>query len=170
MEIISYNDNFKEQVIALVLHIQNIETRLDLSLEEQPDLSDIESYFLAGQGAFWLAVENGRVIGTIALKRVTETGGVLKKFFVDKEFRGKKIGLQLFKTLIEFCQDNHISQIVLDTPSAATRSHDFYEKAGFRKIQEKELPFSYEYPNRNSLLFLKELSREKEKKQLLGIT
>ena len=47
MEIIKYNEKYKQQVINLILHIQNDEAKLNLSIEEQPDLLDIPSYYHA---------------------------------------------------------------------------------------------------------------------------
>ncbi|MDD3229477.1 MAG: GNAT family N-acetyltransferase [Oscillospiraceae bacterium] len=157
MKIKQYDPQFNQQVINLVLHIQNDESGLALSLEDQPDLADINGTFLENGGSFWIAVECGEVIGTIALKRIANNGGVLKKFFVDERHRGEKIGWRLYTTLLQFCKENDIQQIVLDTPSVAVRSHEFYRRAGFVQIKKEELPFVYEYPDRHSLLFLKKI-------------
>ena len=67
MEIITYRDEYKQQIIDLILHIQNDEAKINLSLEEQPDLLDIPVYYEKDGGEFWLAIENGTVIGTLAL-------------------------------------------------------------------------------------------------------
>ena len=85
--------------------------------------------------------------------------GVLKKFFVDQAFRGyeKGISSSLFSALISFAPTRGLKSIVLDTPSVATRSHAFYRRAGFRPISKEELPVPYEYPDRNSLLFMLDL-------------
>ena len=60
----------------------------------------------------------------------------------------------LFSALISFAPTRGLKSIVLDTPSVATRSHAFYRRAGFRPISKEELPVPYEYPDRNSLLFM----------------
>ncbi len=157
MKIVPYEDCYKNQVISLILHIQNEENNLNLSVDEQPELKNIGDIFLKQGGCFWVAIENDMVIGTIALLKVANNAGVLKKFFVDKNYRGKKVGLQLYKIFMAFCKDNCIHTVVLDTPSIATRSHSFYKKAGFIEIKKDQLPFPYKYPDRDSLLFLKEL-------------
>lgn len=36
-----YNDKYKQEVIDLILYIQNVEAKVNLSLEDQPDLLDI---------------------------------------------------------------------------------------------------------------------------------
>ena len=47
MEIITYQEQYKQQIIDLILHIQNDEARINLSLEEQPfayEYPDRDSY------------------------------------------------------------------------------------------------------------------------------
>ena len=88
----------------------------------------------------------------------SETCGVMKKFFVKKEYRKQSIGGQLYEYLLRFAQENRLQQIILDTPAVAVASHRFYERAGFRKIFRAALPIEYSYPDRESYLYLLELS------------
>ena len=66
MRIIPFDEKFQQAVIALILHIQNDEAGIGLSLEEQPDLLDIPRAY-AAPGGFWLAVEGEELLGTIAV-------------------------------------------------------------------------------------------------------
>ncbi|MCI1274377.1 MAG: GNAT family N-acetyltransferase [Clostridiaceae bacterium] len=154
MKIIKYKNNYKQQIIDLVLHIQNSEAKINLSIDEQPDLLNIPFFYEKNGGEFWIAINNEDVIGTFAFMNYGNGNAVLKKFFVRADWRGKKVGLKLYKTVINFLQENNYKQALLDTPSVAKSSHRFYEKAGFKKITKKELPFSYEYPDRDSYLYL----------------
>ncbi len=154
MEIVEYDDRYKNEIIELILTIQNKEAKIGLSIEEQPDLSDIRSAYELNGGKFWIAVEKQRVIGTIALMISENHCGILKKFFVKAEYRGQKIGAALYRVLLEYAKAKDLKYIVLDTPSVATVSHGFYERAGFKKITREELPVFYEYPDRNSYLYL----------------
>ena len=154
MEIIKYREEYKQQIIDLILHIQNAEAGIDLQIEEQPDLLNIPLYYEKNGGEFWIALDNGEVIGTIALMNYGNGNGILKKFFVRADWRDQKIGLALYQTLLEEVKRGGYRQLLLDTPSVAKASHRFYERAGFLKISKNELPFHYEYPDRNSFLFL----------------
>lgn len=158
MKIIEYTEEYKQEVIDMILHIQNQESKINLSLEEQPDLLDVKSYYTNKGGKFWLAVEDGRLIGTIALMNFQNGNGVLKKFFVRKEFRNQKIGLALYRTLYDYAVQKHYKNILLDTPSVAEASHRFYEKSGFHKTDKNHMPFAYDYPDRDSYLYLLALS------------
>lgn len=156
MEIIKYQDIYKQQVIDLILHIQNSEAKINLTIEEQPDLLEVPLYYEKNGGAFWIAVEKEKVIGTIAFMNYGSGNAVLKKFFVRSDWRNQKIGYALYEKLITFLKDEKYKRVLLDTPSVATTSHRFYEKVGFRKITKENLPFRYEYPDRDSYLYLLE--------------
>lgn len=160
MEIAAYRNEYKRQIIDLILSIQNSEAKIGLSIDEQPDLLDIPLYYEKNGGAFWTAVENGEVIGTIAVMNYQNKNAVLKKFFVRADHRKKGVGYALYKTALEYLTRNGYMYVMLDTPSVAKASHVFYERAGFKKIGKDEMPFRYEYPDRNSFLYLLKIERE----------
>lgn len=154
MKIVEYTDKFKDDVINLILNIQNIEFDVDIQLEEQPDIQDIHQYFTTSGGNFWLALDDHeKLIGTIGLQALTPQMAILKKFFVNSEYRGHKVGKALYDELLNFAEINNFLEIFLDTPSKATQSHQFYRKAGFEEIPKQQLPVVYKYPDRNSLIF-----------------
>lgn len=160
MTIKNYEEKYRNQVIALILYIQNFENRLDLSLEDQPDLNDINACYRKNGGGFWIAVDDcDRVIGTLGLVNKNGICGILKKFFIEREFRGgeKGVSAELFEHLLEHARSCGMKQIVLDTPAVCLRAHGFYRKKGFRRIGKEQLPVQYDYPDRDSRLFLKEL-------------
>lgn len=134
MRIIEYTEDYAERVRELILHIQNDEAGINLTLEEQPDLLDVETYYLKGGG-----------------------NGVLKKFFVRADRRGKGVGSALYETFYGFARESGFKRILLDTPSVAAASHRFYERAGFVGIDKERLPFEYDYPDRDSYLYLLEM-------------
>ncbi|MCC8014290.1 MAG: GNAT family N-acetyltransferase [Eubacterium sp.] len=157
MEICRYQEQYRQQIIDLILHIQNEEAGIALSIEEQPDLLDIPLFYEKNGGGFWIAVENNEVIGTFAFMNYGNGNAVLKKFFVRADWRNKKIGLALYETVISYLKENNYKQALLDTPAVAKTSHRFYEKAGFKRITNEQIPFQYEYPDRNSYLYLLKL-------------
>lgn len=157
MEIITYREKYKQQVIELILHIQNDEAKISLSLEEQPDLLDIPGYYEKDGGEFWLAVEGDMVVGTLALMNKGNGNGVLKKGFVNREYRKHGILTALYQTLLEYAKKNNMKQLMFDTPSVATNCHRFFEREGYVRINKSEQPFEYEYPDRDSYLYLLKL-------------
>lgn len=143
-------------VVELVLGIQNDEFHLNLSIKDQKDLTDIDAYYGAQGGVFLVAETSaGVIVGTIGLMRLRENLGVMKKFFVAADYRGKGRGVAgaLYERFIESAKEKGVTQIILDTPSAAVRSHAFYRSAGFVQIDRSKLPVSYDFPERDTLFF-----------------
>ena len=157
IEIETYSGNYDDEIIELILSIQNKEAKINLSLEEQPDLKDIKRYYQQGGGEFWIAKFGKEVIGTIGLMVKENNCAVLKKFFVRAKYRSQKVGLALYKELYAYALKLNVRHIILDTPSVASASHRFYEKAGFHKTDSKHLPIPYTYPDRDSILYILDL-------------
>lgn len=157
MKIETYRGKYDDQIISLILSIQNEEAKIGLSLQEQPDLLDIHRSYQQIGGEFWIALSDGRVIGTIGLMLRENHCAIMKKFFVEKAFRSQKVGLSLYNELLQYAMSKEVRYIILDTPSVAHVSHRFYEKAGFFRISSGELPVPYSYPDRDSILYLLKL-------------
>lgn len=157
MKIETYSGKYDDEIISLILSIQNGEAKIGLSLQEQPDLLDIHRNYQLPGGEFWLALSDGRVIGTIGLMLKENHCAILKKFFVKKEFRSQKVGLSLYNELLKYAVSKEVHYIILDTPAVAHVSHKFYERAGFTRISAEELPIPYTYPDRDSRLYLLKL-------------
>ncbi|WP_109480489.1 GNAT family N-acetyltransferase [Paraburkholderia sp. C35] len=154
--ITAFHESYADEAVALILHIQNVESKVGIAIEDQPELLDIQRHFIAGGGGFWVALDpDNHVVGTIALQMLTAQVAVLKKFFVAAAWRGAGSGCasRLYDMLIEHARSKGIETILLDTPSVATRSHQFYLRHGFQQITAAELPVKYAYPDRDSLLF-----------------
>lgn len=160
MNIISYEEKYKNQVIALILYLQNFDNKVDLSLNEQNDLCDISKYYVKNGGGFWLAINSSDdVVGTLGLMKKSGQYGILKKFFVNPDYRGKKKGVssKLYNCLVDHAKANGITCIILDTPSKCTRAHNFYVKKGYQQIEQNDLPIHYDFPDRNSYFFIRYL-------------
>lgn len=81
MQIKTYSEKYRNEVISLILDIQNNEAKIGLPLSEQPDLLDINRSYRQNGGEFWIALFNGEIIGTIGLMMKERHCAVLKKFF-----------------------------------------------------------------------------------------
>ena len=82
MKIEPYSGKYDNEIILLILSIQNDEAEIGLSLQEQPDLLDIHRSYQQNGGEFWIALSDGRVVGTIGLMLKENHCAVMKKFFV----------------------------------------------------------------------------------------
>lgn len=129
-------------VIDIILPIQQIEFNVPITLNDQPDLLDIENAYYETGGGFWGAKVNEELAGTIALLKFDHSSAAIRKMFVKKEFRGKELSLaqRLLETLIEYCKDNGIQHLYLGTVSVLQAAMRFYERNGFEQIEKSALP------------------------------
>lgn len=157
--ITQFEERYTQDVIDIVLHFQNDGTRPLVSVDDQPDLLNIVGEYINKGGDFWLAKDNERLIGTIGIMPYNDEIAVLKKFFVYEDYQGKPyhIGRKLYNELLDFAKEKGYTTILLDTPSNTERAHRFYEKAGFQKVLEEELPIHFSHPYKDCDFFLLKL-------------
>jgi len=155
LSIYLYEDIDKEDVINLALHCQNDGSRPVVGVEEQPDLLDIKKHYFSTGGCFWVAKDNKKLAGSIGLMNYGDGIGILKKFFVYEEYRGQPnhLGQKLYKELLRFAYCNNYKLLLLDTPKNTERAHKFYNKAGWKKILQEELPIQFHHPYQDSDFF-----------------
>lgn len=94
---------------------------------------------------YWVAIDNGKVVGTVGVLVVDNNIGVLKKMMLKKEFRGKRFGIskKLLEIVIEWCKENNVSKIYLGTMNQFKAAQSFYTKNGFTQIPKSELPNNF---------------------------
>lgn len=80
--IIPFDESYTQAVIDLVLHFQNDGSRPLVTVADQPDLLHIRDSYLRTGGNFWLAVDDGKLAGSIGLLPYGAEIAILKKFFV----------------------------------------------------------------------------------------
>lgn len=76
--------------------------------------------------------DKGKIIGTIAIKNKGNGIAGLKRFYVDKNYRGKGYGSKLADKAINFCRKKKFKKIILDTWSNLDRAMKLYERRGFK--------------------------------------
>ncbi|OWA37231.1 GNAT family N-acetyltransferase [Saccharibacillus sp. O16] len=132
-------------IAAMIVHIQQQEYGIPITLEQQPDLQEIEAFYQQGVGNFWTALHEGKVVGTIALLDIGNHRVALRKMFVQSEFRGGMLGVsrRLLETACSWAVQQGIQEIWLGTTPAFRAAHRFYEKHGFEEVLRSQLPSSF---------------------------
>lgn len=136
-----YEKSYQEAVITHILTIQQDEFQIPITREEQPDLAAIPSIYQQGKGNFWLALDAGRVVGTLGLIDIGQGMVALRKMFVNPAYRGAAgPAARLWETARNWAEAQGVSRIYLGTTSRFLAAHRFYEKHGFLEIRKAELP------------------------------
>lgn len=142
MTIIKFQPQYSQQVIDLILDIQNNEFQVGFSLEQQPDIIDVNSFYLNSGGDFLIALHDNQVIGTIAALKISDSDYAIRKMFVAKDFRGKdyKVAQHLLDRLISSLQAKNAHKTYLGTIDKYQAAIRFYTKNGFTQLSKEELP------------------------------
>ncbi len=140
-----YTSIYHNDVINLILSIQQKEFNIPITLEDQPDLQEIEAFFQYGNGNFWVATIDNKIIGTISLVDIGNQQVALRKMFVQENYRGKAFGIgqALLHTVFEWTKVKRLTDIFLGTTEKYLAAHRFYEKNGFTEIEKVDLPKAF---------------------------
>ncbi|BFJ00904.1 GNAT family N-acetyltransferase [Priestia megaterium] len=144
-----YASRYQQQVVDLILHIQQQEYQIPITEKDQPDLFEIEGFYQQGNGNFWVAVCNERVVGSVALIDIGSRQVALRKMFVAKPYRGAnfKTTHRLLHTAIAWAKEKEVERIYLGTTLQYRAAHRFYEKNGFQHIEKEKLPENFPVMN-----------------------
>jgi putative acetyltransferase len=89
-------------------------------------------HFTASGGAFYVAVEDGRILGTAGLRLTGPARGEIRKLFLLLEARGRGVGGALFGAVLDAARTRGVQRLTLTTRVRYDRAIRMYEKAGFR--------------------------------------
>ncbi len=139
---LSTSRTLRKQIIYMVEQIQVNEFHLPITPEiNSPILKAEEEYYYHRTCNFWYAVDaQGAIIGCIGLKKLNETQGEVKKFFVIPEYRGLGVAQQLMNNLIRNSIKHGFTELFLGTVEQLRAARHFYLKNGFNLIQKELLP------------------------------
>ena len=79
IEIAQFAPQHAQGIIKLILPIQQDEFQIPITLGEQPDLEDIPGFYQQGNGNFWVALNDRKVVGTVALLDIGSHQAALAK-------------------------------------------------------------------------------------------
>ncbi len=145
MQIVPFTQDLELDVIRLIVGIQRDEFGIEIDAERQPDLCTIPTFYQVDSGNFWVAQEDDRVVGTIALLDIGQGQGALRKMFVAPEYRGSEFGTarSLLAVLQNWAAERGIRDLFLGTTPFFEAAHRFYERHGFVEISKSQLPEAF---------------------------
>jgi len=94
-------------------------------------LDDLYHFFAKSGDIFLLAKKEGGIIACAGLKRLSEKEGLLKRFYVASDFRGKGVSNLMLEKIKAFAKEQGYEAILLDVQHNNLRAKRFYDKQGF---------------------------------------
>lgn len=106
-------------------------------LAEEGELRDVDDYqniYTGDHGLFLAALDEGRLVGTGAIKHLEADIAELKRLWLLEDYHGRGIGYQVVQRLLAFARARGWSRIRLQTGSEQLRALAFYKRLGFIEI------------------------------------
>jgi putative acetyltransferase len=98
------------------------------------ELAALPAPYQPPQGALLVASTDAAVAGCVALRRLDEHAGEMKRLYVRPQFRGSGLGRQLIERVIIAAREAGYDELRLDTLPSMIAAQDLYRKLGFRPI------------------------------------
>ena len=108
----------------------------DYMLEKFQSISAIKEQFKKGYLYYWVKFEN-KNIGFLAFYPV-ENKLYLSKFYLLKEYRGKKISRKMLEFLVNYAKDKKLKSIYLNVNKHNDSAVNVYKHLGFIIIREEK--------------------------------
>lgn len=100
------------------------------------ELARLPGAYAPPSGRLLLAKENDLIAGCIALRKIGDGIGEMKRLYVRPEFRGQGLGRLLTETILREAREIGYSRMRLDTlPGKMDQAIAMYRSLGFRDIE-----------------------------------
>ncbi len=107
------------------------------SVNERHELDEMDHYqkiYTENRGQFLVVLDDGKVIGTGAIRRKTDDVAELKRIWLLEDYHGQQIGFRVVKMLLDFAREQGYKSAYLETTQRQKRALAFYKKMGFYEV------------------------------------
>jgi putative acetyltransferase len=101
---------------------------------EFKDMEDVQAHYFEAGGLFLVALNGEQVIGSGALRKLSDDTAELKRMWLLEAYHGQGIGYRLLMQLFDFAREQEYARIRLQTSPEQVRALNFYRRVGFYEI------------------------------------
>lgn len=125
---------FSEYTEMLIAGDSSFREYLDIQHYDE-EIKHLEAKYGKPFGRLYLSYCDEEVAGCVGLRKIDEQNCEMKRLYVRPEFRGKQIGNQLVKKIIEDAKEIGYSHMLLDTLPFLGTAIEMYRKYGFYETE-----------------------------------
>ncbi|HEY9610074.1 GNAT family N-acetyltransferase [Allocoleopsis sp.] len=100
------------------------------------DIDEVRAHYFDNGGTFLVLMDEGRVVGSGAIRRLNDGICELKRMWFLKEYRGRGLAKQMVQLLLDFARKTGYQKVRLDLldEQKQTQALKFYKRIGFYAI------------------------------------
>ena len=140
IEIINYEPRYKDDFKRL--NMEWISKYFEIEPLDLQQLDHPEDYIISKGGRIYFAKLENEIVGTVALKKVSNTVFELSKMAVLTHYQGMGIGIKLGKHLIEEAREMGCKLLFLESNKKLAPAINLYKKLGFIEVPVGNSPYS----------------------------
>ncbi len=99
------------------------------------DLSSVHEHYRGPRAGFWVAEDEGAIVGSVAVRPKSEGTCELKRLYVRADCRGTGLGQRLYQHAEAFARAAGYERIWLDSSRRFAKAHRLYVRNGFVLIE-----------------------------------
>lgn len=126
----------KRIIIAVCNEIWQVPEEVIRRYDAMADLDDVRSHYF-DNGTFLVAIADGRVVGSGAIRRLNDDICELKRMWFLKDYRGQGLATKMTQILLDFARKTTYKKIRLDITDAQKQAQalKLYKRLGFYFIE-----------------------------------
>jgi putative acetyltransferase len=101
------------------------------------DAYEIEKYYHEGGGGFWVLESDGRIVGTVGLKRRSAARCELYRLYLLRDVRGRGWGGLLYRKAQELGRAMGFSEMEIWSDKSLLDAHAMYRKSGAAPLGDR---------------------------------
>ncbi len=139
-EVRQYRPEDSVGVKNLILSILEKEYPFDRSAYQDSDINDISGTYGGEGNVFFVIEKDKKIVGTAGIKRETAESALLRRLFVDENYRRKGFGTALLKKAVAFCGSKEYKEMIFRATDRMREAMKLCKKTGF--VEKEDLPVS----------------------------
>ncbi|MBD1833788.1 GNAT family N-acetyltransferase [Cyanobacteria bacterium FACHB-472] len=130
-------EEVKRVIVAVACEIWQLPEEAIAYYDAMSDIDNMRSHYFDNNGTFLVLIDDGRVVGSGAIRRLNDDICELKRMWFLKDYRGQGLGMKMAHMLLDFARKTGYKKVRLDTTDKQKQAQalKLYKRIGFYFIE-----------------------------------
>lgn len=130
-------EEVKRVIVAVCHEIWQLPEDVIRRYDAMSDIDGVQSHYFDNNGTFLVLIDDGRVVGSGAIRRLSDDICELKRMWFLRNYRGRGLGMKMTQMLLDFARKTGYKKVRLDTVDEQKQAQalKLYKRLGFYFIE-----------------------------------